>query len=315
MMNKPVLLFPGQGSQLPGMGRDLAEAETSAMDIWKLAERISHKPLREIFWEGDEAAMSDTAVLQPALTVVNLALYNCLRGKVDFAASAGHSLGEFSALAAAGVLSLEDTLKLTSLRGELMAQADPDHTGGMMAVVKLDSEAVERLVAEAAQECGELLLCANFNAPKQTVVSGQNAALALLQSKVKVAKGRALPLKVSAAFHSPMMEEANREFQPLLRKVSWHDARFPVYSNVLACAEQQSQRLQEAMLVQMVSPVRWLESVRAQYQDGLRAWLEVGPKSLLIRLVTSCLEDFTDEDLQCEAVTDLATANACPFLE
>ncbi|MBO4335749.1 MAG: ACP S-malonyltransferase [Desulfovibrio sp.] len=314
-MHNPVLLFPGQGSQCLGMGRDLAEAQTFAMEIWKLAERISHKPLREIFWEGDEAAMSDTAVLQPALTVVNCALYELLRGKVEPSASAGHSLGEFSALVAAGVLSLEDALKLTSLRGELMAQADPSHSGGMVAVVKLSGEDVERLVAEAAAETGELLLCANFNAPKQTVVSGHQAALSALQPKVKAAKGRALPLKVSAAFHSPMMAEANREFQPLLKKVTWHDARFPVYSNVYACAERSGERLREAMLEQMVSPVRWLESVRAQYHDGLRAWLEAGPKSLLIRLVTSCLEDYADADLECAAVSDLATAAACTFAE
>ncbi|MCR5814662.1 MAG: ACP S-malonyltransferase [Desulfovibrio sp.] len=314
-MTKPVLLFPGQGSQCVGMGRDLAESQSFAMDMWKLAERISHKPLREIFWEGDEAAMSDTAVLQPALTVVNCALYAFLRGKIEPAAAAGHSLGEFSALEAAGVLSFEDTVKLTSLRGELMAQADPGHSGGMVAVVKLSVDEVARLVDEAAAESGELLLCANFNAPQQTVVSGHNAALAALQPKVKAAKGRALPLKVSAAFHSPMMAEANAEFQPLLQKVTWHDAHFPVYSNVLACAERSGDRLKAAMFEQMVSPVRWLESVRAQYQDGLRAWLEAGPKSLLLRLVNTCLEDYADADLECVAVSDLATASACPFVE
>ena len=164
-MIRPILLFPGQGSQCAGMGRELAEADADAMDLWKQAEHISRLPLREIFWDGDEAAMSDTRALQPALTVVNCTLFASVQSRISPMGCAGHSLGEFSALACAHVLEMRDVLELTALRGELMADCDSEHKGSMAAVVKLERATVEEIVQEAARESGELLLCAYFNAP------------------------------------------------------------------------------------------------------------------------------------------------------
>ena len=149
------VLFPGQGSQEPGMGRDVAEASKEAMELWKKAEQISGLPLRAVYWESDDAAlMADTKHLQPALTVVNVTLWQALSGKLSPACAAGHSLGEYSALAAAGALSPESTLELVSLRGKLMADADPDGKGGMAAILKLNREAVNEIAKAAAEAVG-----------------------------------------------------------------------------------------------------------------------------------------------------------------
>ena len=190
------VLFPGQGSQEPGMGRDVAEASKEAMELWKKAEQISGLPLRAVYWESDDAAL-----LQPALTVVNVTLWQALSGKLSPACAAGHSLGEYSALAAAGALSPESTLELVSLRGKLMADADPDGKGGM----------VNEIAKAAAEATGEILIVANHNTPAQFVISGTKAAVEAALPLVKEKKGRAVPLPVSGAFHSPLMDTAAQE--------------------------------------------------------------------------------------------------------
>ncbi len=285
------LLFPGQGSQESGMGRDIAEHSADAMNLWKRAERISNLPLREIFWEGDDAAMSDTRALQPALTVVNLSLWMELAGKVKPCAAAGHSLGEFSALAAAQALTLEDTLEITALRGRLMAEADPAGTGAMAAIVKLSLPEVEDMVRQSAAATGLPLLIANYNTPAQLVISGAKAAVEHAAGLAKERKGRAVMLKVSGAFHSPLMAEAARELEPLLRKAHWSRPRFPVYCNVDGRPAREADAAMTACCRQMTSSVRWIDSVRAQYADGVRCWLELGPKAILGKMTQPCLAD------------------------
>lgn len=308
-MKNTVLLFPGQGSQVPGMGRDLAEASREAMDFWKLAEQVSGLALREIFWEGDEAAMSDTRALQPALTVVNLNLWRELASKVKPFAAAGHSLGEFSALAAAGVLGERDVLEITALRGRLMAEADPDGKGAMAAILKLDEAKVAELVRAAGEESGEPLLIANYNTPGQFVVSGSKAAVALACQKAKAIKGRGMELKVSGAFHSPMMESANRELAPLLQKAVWKKPQFAIYCNLTGKAATDGESARDQLMLQMVSSVRWIETVRNQYADGARAWLEVGPKAVLGKMVSQCLAgEAGAEETRTELVDSLEAA-------
>ena len=272
------VLFPGQGSQEPGMGRDVAEASKEAMELWKKAEQISGLPLRAVYWESDDAAlMADTKYLQPALTVVNVTLWQALSGKLSPACAAGHSLGEYSALAAAGALSPESTLELVSLRGKLMADADPDGKGGMAAILKLNREAVNEIAKAAAEATGEILIVANHNTQAQFVISGTKAAVEAALPLVKEKKGRAVPLPVSGAFHSPLMDTA----------------------------------AQELATVQMISSVLWIDTIANQWHDGIRSWVEVGPKGTLSRMVKPILDAVpVEEEVAITAVGSLEGVNA-----
>lgn len=287
ILDQPAILFSGQGAQVAGMGRDLAEKQSWAMDYWKEAEKISNLPLREIYWEGDDAAMNDTRALQPALTVANFNLWRELEASSHLMplAAAGHSLGEFAALAAARVLDPVSVLQITSLRGRLMAEADPDGIGTMAAIVKLEQPTVETVVAEAQAESGEVIVMANYNTPQQIVVSGTKNAVALAMEKARALKGRAIELKVSGAFHSPLMNEANQELAPLLEKTQWHDARFPVYSNVEAAPITSGEKAKKSILRQMISPVFWINLVRNLYHIGVRWWVEISPRAVLGKML------------------------------
>lgn len=285
------VLFPGQGSQEPGMGRDIAEASKDAMELWKKAEQISGLPLRAVYWESEDAAlMADTKHLQPALTVVDVTLWQALAPKLTPACAAGHSLGEYSALAAAGVLSPEATLELVSLRGRLMAEADPDGKGAMAAILKLNREAVAEIADAAAEATGETLIVANHNTPAQFVISGTKAAVEAALPLVKEKKGRALPLPVSGAFHSPLMETAAKELAKALKTMTWSRPRFPVYSNVTGKAVTDGESLYELAAVQMISSVLWIDTIANQWRDGIRSWVEVGPKGTLSRMVKPILD-------------------------
>lgn len=287
------LLFPGQGSQESGMGRDLAEADRNSMDLWKKAERISGIALREIYWDGAEAEMAETRNLQPALTVANLALWMRIAPRFRPGATAGHSLGEYSALAAAGVLPVDTVLELVSLRGRLMSEADPDGKGTMAAIVKLPLEQVEDCVAKARESTGAMLLIANYNTPVQFVVSGARAAIAEMQSLAKAAKGRAVPLAVSGAFHSPLMEEAASELARAIDGVSgsaWSKARFPVYCNADPGPQTEPEIIKVLLKRQMTSSVYWIDTIARQWDNGCRIFVECGPKAVLAKMVNPILK-------------------------
>ena len=283
-MTKTAILFPGQGSQVKGMGKDAAQARPELMDLWKAAEAESGLPLREIYWDGEEADMADTRALQPALTVVNLSLWLCRKDSLSPAATAGHSLGEYASLAAAGVLSIPDTIKAVSVRGRLMAECGkPDH--GRTAILKMERDAVEELVNTAMAETGTELRIANYNTPAQFVLSGQRAALDAAAALVKEYRGRAVPLAVSGAFHSPLILEAAEEFAGTLNKLGWNAPAFPVYFNATARAEEDPEKIRVTMVSQMTSSVQWIEIIENQYDHGVRAWLELGPKAVVGKMV------------------------------
>lgn len=283
-------LFPGQGSQEPGMGRDVAENWPEAMELWKKAEAAAQAPLREMFWDGDAETMAQTRYLQPALTVTNLTLWAYVHRRCQVGCAAGHSLGEFAALAAAGVLSAADVLDLVAVRGRLMAEAGQGQNGAMAAVLKLEQSQVEALVEQVAQESAAELRIANYNAPNQLVVSGHKAAVERLGHLAKNEKGRAVPLPVSGAFHSPLMHEAADELRAYMQRLAWQDAKFPVYLNVTGQAEQDGETIKALMGRQMLSSVLWSQTIAAQWEDGVRFWIEVGPKQVLKKLLTANLK-------------------------
>lgn len=291
-MSHIALLFPGQGSQEPGMGRAFAETSSDAMQLWKKAEQFSGLPLRAIFWEGNEADMADTRALQPALTVVTLSTWFALAPRCTPVATAGHSLGEYSALAAAKALPVDTVLELTALRGRLMAEADPHGQGAMAAIVKLDQPTVEDIVRQSVSATGETLLIANYNTPAQLVISGTKAAVEHAACLAKEHKGRAVTLKVSGAFHSPLMAEAAKELRTVLQKAPWHTAAFPVYSNVCGTALTNADELRERSLEQMTSSVQWISTMGNMWNDGVRAFVETGPKPVLQKMVLPCLNAF-----------------------
>ncbi|MBN2141261.1 MAG: ACP S-malonyltransferase [Desulfovibrionaceae bacterium] len=293
-MTKTAVLFPGQGSQERGMGRDAAEASSEAMDLWVLAEKESGLALREIYWHGEDRDLAETRALQPALTAVNLSLWLGLRDRLRPWAAAGHSLGEFSALAAAGVLSLKDAVRATALRGRLMAEAG--HEGqGMAAVLKLPRQAVEDIVARAAEQTGKGLLLANYNSPAQFVISGEKAALDAAAAMAKEQKGRAVALSVSGAFHSPLISEAAAEFAAFLNRLDWREPRFRVYLNATARSVADPAGILETMAGQMTSPVRWIQTVAALWDAGCREFVEIGPKTVLSKLIKANLGDKAED--------------------
>jgi len=299
-------LFPGQGSQELNMGRDVAEAQSAAMDLWKLAEKLSGIKLREIYW-GDEGAapapeMSDTKALQPALTVVNLSLWLAVKDKTAVAA-AGHSLGEFAALACAGVLGVEDTVKAVCERGTLMAGAGKEGHG-MAAVVKLPLAIVEQIVDRAAKQSGAFLRIANHNSPAQYVLSGEKPALDLASALVKEAKGRAVPLAVSGAFHSPLMSEPANAFAKVLNDLRWQPASFPVCMNVTGQPERDPGILKALLTAQMTSSVLWTTTMQSLYAAGARRFVEIGPKAVLTKLVGQNLEGKDDAIAQSTGTLD-----------
>ncbi len=289
-MTTQSIVFPGQGSQEPGMGRDLAEHWSEAMDLWKKAERVSGLPLREIYWDGDENAMAVTRNLQPALTVVNMNLWCFLAEKLKPAAVAGHSLGEFAALFAARVLPMDSVLELVCLRGKLMDEA-VNQDGRMAAILKLDQAKVEELVEAAASLTGQEIRIANYNTPGQFVISGHAQAVDHVCAGVKPLKGRALILPVSNAFHSPYMREAGDELAKHMDKLDWRDPKIPVYLNVTAKPQADGQALKETVKRQMTSSVQWTQTIENQYADGMRSFMELGPKGALSRMIAQILKD------------------------
>ncbi|MDD3312098.1 ACP S-malonyltransferase [Pseudodesulfovibrio sp.] len=289
-MTMTAILFPGQGSQEQGMGRDAAESRAEALELWKLAETESGLPLREIYWDGEAGDMADTRALQPALTVTNLTLWLAAKDKLSPSATAGHSLGEFASLAAAGVLSPEDAVRAVVLRGRLMAEAGGEGHG-MAAVVKLPQAAVESIVADAAAATGRELRIANYNSPAQFVISGEKEALDHASEAVKAAKGRAIALAVSGAFHSPLIQEAADEFAAFLGALRWNAPAFPVYHNATALPEPDPASILGVMQRQMTSSVLWIQTLQALYGAGVRRFVEVGPKGVLAKLLSPNLKD------------------------
>ncbi len=284
------LLFPGQGSQSVGMGRSLYETEPAARDLFDRADRALGFPLTRTCFEGPEETLKLTAVTQPALLTASVAGFAALRAHApgglrdSIVCAAGHSLGEYSALVAAGALEFEDALVTVRRRGEYMQEAVPVGAGAMAAVLGLPLEQVESLCRDASD--GEVLEPANLNAPDQTVVAGSAAAverLAVLGRK-RGAK-RIVLLPVSAPFHCELMAPARERLAVDLKNLPFRDAELPVVLNVTAQPETRAAALRAALVDQVTRPVRWVESVLKIKDMGAELMLEVGPGRVLSGLV------------------------------
>lgn len=278
------LLFSPQGSQSVGMGRDLAEQIPAAWAIFEMADKVLGWSVRELAWEGPAERLNETQWTQPALLTTSVAALAALQDRVDPAPAvvAGHSVGEYAALVAAGVLSFPDALRLVARRGELMAR--PKVEGGMAAVIGLERSAVAEVIATVASPAD--LVVANDNAPGQVVISGTGMALANAEEPLREAGARrVISLPVSGPFHSGWMAEVCDDLAHAFDQVAWHDADPPVISNVTAEPVEDAGTIRALLAEQVRSPVEWVASVRRMVGDGVNTFIELGPGAALTGMV------------------------------
>lgn len=276
-------LFPGQGSQVVGMGRDLVEASEAARRVFERADAALGEPLSRLCFEGPMEDLTLTANTQPALVTVSMAIVAALRERLpDLVAprfAAGHSLGEYSALVAAGALDLEDAVRVCRLRGAAMQAAVPAGEGAMAAVMGLEPAALAELCAAEAQD--EIVSLANYNAPGQIVISGHAAAVARVSAAVGKRQGKAIPLKVSAPFHCALMRPARERLAPELERIEVCPFSFPVIANVDAEPNSDPTRVKDLLLRQIDGAVLWTAIFERMAAEGVTHALEIGPGKVL----------------------------------
>lgn len=278
---KTAYVFPGQGSQFPGMAKDLYENNAVAREMLDKANEILGFRITDIMFEGTAEDLKQTRVTQPAVFLHSTVLAKCLPDfKPDMVA--GHSLGEFSALAAAGAMEFEDALKLVAIRAEAMQKACETAPGTMAAILALDTQKIEEICAS----CDGVVVAANYNCEGQVVISGELEAVEAACAKMKEAGAkRALILPVGGAFHSPLMEPARTELAEGIQKARFSTPVCPVYQNVTAQPSTDPDEIKANLLAQLTAPVRWTQSVRNMIADGASSFVELGPGKVLQGLV------------------------------
>ncbi|MAE71462.1 MAG: [acyl-carrier-protein] S-malonyltransferase [Gemmatimonadetes bacterium] len=302
---KPVgLLFPGQGSQFVGMGRELADTIPEVRSLFAEADAQLGFGLSTIMLEGPDAALMETRNTQPAIYLHSAGLWMLLdRYGLDVRAAAGHSLGEYSALHAAGALDFREGLEIVRLRGELMYRAGLERPGAMAAILGLDSDEVAGIAIRAAEETNFVSQAANFNAPGQTVVSGEvegvERAMELARSS---GARRAVRLPVSGAFHSELMEPAATELAERLAAARITDPSFPIVANSSASPLFRASEIRSRLEEQLTQPVRWVESIEWMIAQGITDFLEVGPGKVLAGLLRKI-----DRRALCRSIFDPAS--------
>ncbi len=289
-MSKIMLVFPGQGSQYVGMMKDILSESYEAIEMVREAEEITGKPLRYVMENGPEEKLNDTTFTQPAIFVHSFVVFKLLneRYHLKFHAVAGHSLGELTALAAADVYSFEGGMKIVNKRADLMSRAK---NGGMTAVIGLEKEKIEEIIKNYA---GELTI-ANYNEPKQIVVSGSLWALEKAEKRFKeMGARRVIRLNVSGAFHSKFMFEAQKEFKSYLDNFTFNDPLVPVIPNVEARSVLFGEKLKEDLVKQLTGPVRWVDTIEyAINKLKIDTFVELGPKRVLSGLIKRINPDVT----------------------
>ena len=283
-MKKIAFLFPGQGSQKVGMGQDLYAQMDEVKQLFDTADEICGLPVTRLCFEGPMDELTRTVNLQPAVTVVNLALLGALRKQgVQPAVCAGHSLGEFSALAAAGVIEAADCLKLVFKRGQLMDREATRNPGAMSAIVGLNIEQINAIALQAAQY--GVVAVANHNSAEQIVITGAPEAVRNAGEMAAEQGARAIPLKVSGAWHSPLIQGAEQEFEAFLETIEFRRPLCPVVQNVTADATADPAQIRRIMARQLCSPVRWYEAMLNIIDQQVDAFVEVGPGRVLTGLL------------------------------
>lgn len=274
-------VFPGQGSQFVGMGKDLYDTNATAKQLFDKANEILGFKITDIMFAGTDDQLKQTKVTQPAVFLHSVISALCKGGEESPAMVAGHSLGEFSALVYAGALSFEDGLKLVAARANAMQKACEVNPGTMAAIIGLPDEKMEEVCAEVSKE-GKVVVPANFNCPGQLVISGEVDAINEACEKLKAAGAkRALPLKVGGAFHSPLMQPAKEELQKAIETTSFNTPKCPIYQNVDGKPHTNSDEIKANLIAQLTSSVRWTASVKAMIADGATDFTECGPGKAL----------------------------------
>lgn len=275
-------VFPGQGSQFKGMGQDLYQQSEKARALFDQADEILGFSLTKVMFEGTDEELKQTNVTQPAIFLHSVALA-LTTDSFTPEMVAGHSLGEFSALVAAGALSFEDGLKLVSQRASAMQRACELNPSTMAAILGLDDATIERICAEVE---GEVVVPANYNCPGQVVISGSNEGVRIACERLKEAGAkRALPLPVGGAFHSPLMEPAREELAQAIANTPFRQPSCPIYQNVNAQPSTDVDTIKANLIAQLTAPVRWTQSVEAMVTDGATQFIECGPGKVLQGLV------------------------------
>ncbi|HHT9140111.1 MAG TPA: ACP S-malonyltransferase [Candidatus Tripitaka californicus] len=303
-------LFPGQGAHRPGMGKDFYAGYQEARKVYQKANDVLGFDLAQLCFSGNEQELEKTVHNQPAILVTSIAIlevFRSLKAKsascgLEAHATAGLSLGEYTALVFAGAIAFEDAVGLVYKRGKFMQEASEERPGGMVSIIGLSDGEVEALCKEASQY--GIVCAANYNCPGQVVISGETRPLEVVsqEAKKRGAK-RVIPLKVSGAFHSPLMASAQAKMASELQKVRIQRARTPVVSNIHARYVQEPEEIRSALLAQLTGPVRWTESMHNLLKDGVEEFYEVGPGKVIAGLIRRIDPNKTVKSL--ETVTSL----------